>query len=235
MITSPKIERLAFEGKCRWQVFWTGYASTYTIPVPDGGFILMRQILYNPFYQGATKAIQLLNTIHQVSMSEQGSQNELIYQFRDPVNEVGAAGGTHFTPGSGLQVVETWGTFKKNVMVDVINAPDVSGAVYAPLDSLAAEAQEKTDPLGYGNLAVIPEVDFSGAELYFPTGQQRPFNLTPFAGVGCRDRVRYNVAAGRQIIPANAVDPDRQYQFPLIGFGIWIFNIGISEYLNSGN
>jgi len=235
MITSPKIERLAFEGKCRWQVFWTGYASTYTIPVPDGGFILMRQILYNPFYQGQTKAIQLINTIHQVSMSEQGSQNELIYQFRDSVNEVGAAGGTHFTPGSGLQIIETWGTFKKNVMVDVINAPDVAGAVYAAADSLAAESQEKNDPLGYGALAVFPEVDFSGAELYFPTGQQRPFVATPFGGVGCRDRVRYNVAGARQIIQPNVVDPDRQYQFPLIGFGIWIFNIGISEYLNSGN
>lgn len=235
MITSPKIERLAFEGKCRWQVFWTGYASTYTIPVPDGGFILMRQILYNPFYQGQTKAIQLINTIHQVSMSEQGSQNELIYQFRDSVNEVGAAGGTHFTPGSGLQIIETWGTFKKNVMVDVINAPDVAGAIYAAADSLAAESQEKNDPLGYGNLAVFPQVDFSGAELYFPTGQQRPFVATPFGGAGCRDRVRYNVAGARQIIQPNAIDPDRQYQFPLIGFGIWIFNIGISEYLNSGN
>ena len=235
MITSPKIERLAFEGKCRWQVFWTGYASTYTIPVPDGGFILMRQILYNPFYQGQTKAIQLINTIHQVSMSEQGSQNELIYQFRDSVNEVGAAGGTHFTPGSGLQIIETWGTFKKNVMVDVINAPDVAHAVYAAPDSLAAESQEKNDPLGYGNLAVFPQVDFSGAELYFPTGQQRPFLATPFGGAGCRDRVRYNVAGARQIIQPNAIDPDRQYQFPLIGFGIWIFNIGISEYLNSGN
>jgi len=86
MITSPKIEKLAFEGKCRWQVFWTGYASTYTIPVPDGGFILLRQIMYNPFYQGDTKAVQITNTIHQVSLSEQGSKNELIYQFRDPVN-----------------------------------------------------------------------------------------------------------------------------------------------------
>jgi len=235
MITSPKIEKLAFEGKCRWQVFWTGYASTYTIPVPDGGFILLRQIMYNPFYQGDTKAVQITNTIHQVSLSEQGSKNELIYQFRDPVNEVQVSGATHFQPSSGLQIVETWGTFKKNVMVDVINAPDVAGAIYAPLDSLSSESQEKTDPLGFGNIAVIPQIDISGAESYFPTGENRPFVATPFGGAGCRDRVRYNVAGARQITTPNIADPDRQFQFPLIGFGIWIFNIPISEYLNSGN
>jgi hypothetical protein len=237
MITSQKIEALAFAGKCRWSVFWTGYASTYTIPVPEGGFILLRQILYNPFYQGETKADQILNTVHQVSLSEQGSQNEIYYLWRDPLNQVqvGGAGATHFIPGSGMQIVETWATFKKNVAVDIINAPDAGGAVYAPLDSLASAAQEKTDPLGYGVTAVTPQVNFSGAELYFPTGQQRPFVATPFGGAGARDRVRYNVAGARQMQPVTAADPDRQYQFPLIGFGCWIFNIGISEYLNSGN
>lgn len=235
MITSPQIEKLAFQGKCRWQVFWTGYASTYTIPVPDGGFILLRQIMYNPFYQGDTKVVQIANTIHQLTMSEQGSKNELIYQFRDPLNEVQVSGATHFQPGSGLQIIETWGTFKKNVMGDIINAPDVNVATYSAVDVLSAQAQEKSDPLGYGGLAVIPKVSFTAAEGYFPTGQQRPFNATPFSGVGCRDRVRYNISGARQITTPNIADPDRQFQFPLIGFGIWIFNIPISEYLNSGN
>ena len=235
MITSPQIEKLAFQGKCRWQVFWTGYASTYTIPVPDGGFILLRQIMYNPFYQGDTKVVQIANTIHQLTMSEQGSKNELIYQFRDPLSEVQVSGATHFQPSSGLQIIETWGTFKKNVMVDIMNAPDVNLATYSAVDVLSAQAQEKADPLGYGGLAVIPKVSFTAAEGYFPTGQQRPFNATPFGGAGCRDRVRYNISGARQITTPNIADPDRQFQFPLIGFGIWIFNIPISEYLNSGN
>ena len=116
MITSQKIEALAFAGKCRWNVFWTGYGSTYTIPVPEGGFILLRQILYHPFYQGETKAEQIINTVHQVSLSEQGSQNEIYYLWRDPLNQVqlGAAGANHFTPGSGMQIVETWATFKES-------------------------------------------------------------------------------------------------------------------------
>jgi len=235
MITSPKIERLAFEGKCRWQVFWTGYASTYTIPVPDGGFILLRQIMYNPFYQGDSKAVQITNTIHQLTLSEQGSKNELIYQFRDPLTEVQVSGATHFQPGSGLQIIETWGTFKKNVAVDLLNVPDVNGAVYSAGAILSAQAQERQDPLGYGGLAVVPKVTFSGAEGYFPTGENRPFIGVPFGGVGCRDRVRYNTSGARQITTPNVADPDRQFQFPLIGFGIWIFNIPISEYLNSGN
>lgn len=235
MITSPKIERLAFEGKCRWQVFWTGYASTYTIPVPDGGFILLRQIMYNPFYQGDTKAVQITNTIHQLTLSEQGAKNELVYQFRDPLSEVQVSGATHFQPSGGLQIVETWATFKKNVMVDLLNAPDVNLATYSPNAVLTNQAQEKTDPLGYGGLAVIPRVNFTGAELYFPTGEERPFTGVTFGGAGCRDRVRYNYTGARQITSPNIVDPDRQFQFPLIGFGIWIFNIGITEYLNSGN
>jgi len=47
--------------------------------------------------------------------------------------------------------------------------------------------------------------------------------------------VRYNTTLGRSIGTPTVGDPDRQYQFPLIGFGVWIFNIPISEYLNSGN
>ena len=236
MITSQKIEQLAFQGKCRWQVFWTGYGSTYTIPVPDGGFVLLRQIMYNPFYQGDTKAKQIINTIHQLTLSEQGSNNELIYQFRDPVRDVTVGGAaTHYQPGQGLQIIETWGTFKKNVMVDILNAPDVRDATYPALAPLAAEGQEKTDPLGYGIIPVIPNVLITASEKYFPTGEQRPFLGLPFGGAGCRDRVRFDVTAGRQIISPTMADADRQFQFPLIGFGIWIFNIPISEYLNSGN
>jgi len=235
MITSQKIEQLAFQGKCRWQVFWTGYASTYTIPVPDGGFVLLRQIMYNPFYQGATKATQIINTIHQLSLSEQGSTNELIYQFRDPVRDVTVGSASHYQPGQGLQIIETWGTFKKNVMVDILNAPDVRDATFAALAPLTAQSQEKASPLGYGTIPVIPEIAFTAAEPYFPTGENRPFVGVNFGGVGCRDRVRYDVNAGRQIIKPTVADPDRQFQFPLIGFGVWIFNIPISEYLNSGN
>jgi len=237
MITSNKIEELAFRGKCRWSVFWFGYTSTGTIPVPDGGFILLRQIMWHPFYQGDTKGIQIINTIHQLTLSEQGSRTELVYQWRDPLNQVqvdGAGAAQHFQPGTGMQQVETWGVFKKNVAVDLVTAPDVAGAVYAAAANFTPDAQERQDPLGYQGLAIIPQVDISGAEKYFPTGQQREFIGVPFAGggAGVRDRVRYNTAIGRDVGTPVPADPDRQFQFPLVGFGCWIFNIPVSEYLN---
>lgn len=232
MITSNRIEKLAFEGKCRWSVFWFGYTSAGTIPCPDGGFVLLRQIMWNPFYQGETRPDQLLNTVHQLTLSEQGSRTELVYQWRDTINQVGVAGGQHWVPGNGMTTVETWGVFKKNVAVDLLNVPDAGTAVYGALANFEPNAQERQDPLGYQGIANIPNVQISGAENYFPTGEQRPYIGVPFAGAGVRDRVRYNTTVARQIVPVNVADPDRQYQFPLVGFGAWVFNIPVSEYLN---
>jgi hypothetical protein len=232
MITSNRIEKLAFEGKCRWSVFWFGYTSAGTIPCPDGGFVLLRQIMWNPFYQGETRPDQLLNTVHQLTLSEQGSRTELVYQWRDTVNQVGVTGGQHWVPGNGMTTVETWGVFKKNVAVDLLNVPDSGTAVYGAVANFDPNAQERQDPLGYQGIANIPNVQISGAENYFPTGELRPYLGVPFGGAGVRDRVRYNTTVGRQIQPVNVADPDRQYQFPLVGFGAWIFNIPVSEYLN---
>lgn len=235
MITSQKIEALAFQGKCKWQMFWTGYTSAATIPVPAGGFVLMRQIIYTPFYQGDTLARQIVNTIHQLSICEQGSKNEILYQFRDTLNQVTVGGGTHFVPGSGQQIVETWATFKKNVCIDILNAPDSGGASYGLATTLSSQAQERTAPLGYGGVNIIPTVNITAAETYYPTGEQRLFNGVAYVGAGIRDRLRYDFGVARQITTVTAGDPDRQFQFPLIGFGCWVFNIPISEYLNSGN
>lgn len=235
MLISPKIEALAFQGKCRWQMFWTGYTGTYTIPVPAGGFALMRQIIYAPFYQGDTKALQIATVVHQISIVEQGSRNELTYIFRDSLNDVQVSGATHFTPSGQQQIVETWGTFKKNICIDVMNAPDVNGAVYAAGALFEANAQERIDPLGFATIAQPPSVAITAAQKYYPTGEQRQFNGAPYGGVGIRDRIRYNANLASSIGTPNNADPDRNYQFPLIGFGCWIFNIPITEYLNSGN
>lgn len=232
MITSPKIEELAFRGKCRWTVFWFGYTSAGTIPVPDGGFLLLRQIMWNPFYQGDTKAAQQVNTVHQLSVAEQGSRTELLYQFRDPLHDITVNNNSHFNPSNGLTTIETWGVFKKNVCIDLLTAPDVGTAVYSLPAPFTSNAQERQTPLGYNGINIIPEVAISATELYFPTGEQRPFTGVAFGGAGVRDRVRYNSTVGRQITAVGAADPDRQMQFPLIGFGAWVFNIPVSEYLN---
>jgi hypothetical protein len=235
MITSQKIEALAFQGKCKWQMFYTGYTGTYTIPVPAGGFVLLRQIIYNAFYQGDTKAAQIANVIHQVTICEQGSKNELLYIFRDTLNDVSVAGATHFTPGTGQQIIETWGTFKKNICIDVLNAGDVNAATFNAAALFEQDAQERPDPLGFATIAVTPSVNITAAEKLYPTGEQRQFSGAPYTGLGIRDRLRYNATLARALTTPNNADPDRNYQFPIIGFGAWVFNIGIDEYLNSGN
>jgi hypothetical protein len=235
MLISPKIEALAFQGKCKFQMFWTGYTGTYTIPVPAGGFALMRQIIYAPFYQGDTKPVQITRVIHQISIVEQGSRNELLYIFRDSVSDVNVGGATHFTPRGQQQIVETWATYKKNICIDVFNAPDVNGAVYAGAALFDEQAQERIDPLGYATIAQVPSVQITAAQNLYPTGEQRPYQGAPYSGAGIQDRLRYNATAASRIGTPNNADADRNYQFPLIGFGCWIFNIPISEYLNSGN
>ena len=237
MITSPKIEELAFKGVCRWHVFNTGYASAYTLEVPNGGFILLRQIIFHPFYQGATRNAQLLNVAHQLSLVEQGSKTELVYQFRNPISQitdVNGIGNVHNVASTEATILETWGIFKQNVCVDLLNIPDVGTGLYGAVIPFQTNAQERPLPLGYGATAIIPtfSIGGAGAEQYFPAGQTRQFVGINFGGAGVRDNLRYDYTAGRQIVPATAGDIDRQYQFPLMSFGCWIFNIPVSEYLN---
>ena len=237
MITSPKIEELAFKGVCRWHVFNTGYASAYTLEVPNGGFILLRQIIFHPFYQGATRNTQLLNVGHQLSLVEQGSKTELVYQFRNPVSQITDAtgiGAVHNVATTEATILETWGIFKQNVCIDLLNIPDVATGLYGAVIPFQTNAQERALPLGYGATPIIPTFSIAGAgaEQYFPAGQTRLFAGINFAGAGVRDNLRYDYTAGRQIVPATAGDIDRQYQFPLMSFGCWIFNIPVSEYLN---
>ena len=235
MITSPKIEQLAFQGKCRWVVFWTGYTSTYTIPCPEGGFILLRNIHWNPFYSGANRDEQLLGTAHQLSIVEQGSKTELIYQFRDSVNQItttNGLGAVHNVPANGPQIIETWGTYKQNLCIDLMQVPDVRTMTYGVATSLLPQAQERPIPLGYGATALTPYIDFSASAHYYPTGQKRPFTGAVFPSIaGVKDGLRYDFTATSPI-PAPANDIDRQFQYPIVGFGCWIFNIPISEYLN---
>lgn len=236
MITSPQIEKLAFQGKCRWIVFWTGYTSTYTIPCPDGGFILLRNIHWHPFYNGPTRDIQLLGSSHQLSIVEQGSKTELIYQFRNSVSQITTTTGVsavHNVPACDQQILETWATFKQNINVDLITIPEVGTATYGGTTPFLPQSQERPSTLGFGTGAIYPFVNISANEKYYPTGQKRPFAGAVFpTTAGVKDQLRYDIDSTRQIPIPVPTDIDRQYQFPLIGFGCWVFNIPISEYLN---
>jgi len=236
MLLSPRIEKLAFEGKCRWFVQWFGIGTEGTIQVPNGSFIVLRQILYRPFVNlNDDERNQSSNFVHQLTLNEQGSQDELQYIFRDTYTGELKGTNTQNTPICSLETIETWATFKKNVVIDLINAPDSSLFTYGATSPFLPNAQERNVPFGFGTgaIAVNPQIDLgTGIEDYHPAGEKRPIAGAIYAGAGVRDRLRFDVTAGRTITPVQPGTDNRDFQYPIVGFGMWIFNIPISEYLN---
>lgn len=230
MITSPLIEQLAFKGKCRWTVQWFGINSSGTINVPDGGFVLLRQIIHTPFNQFVDDDAHT-GQVHQLTLTEQGATDELQYIFRDPATSA-TAGTRNPIPQNNQLPIETWAIFKRPVEVDLINAGSAGTFSFPATTQYAPNAQERPTPLGFGTnptgIPIEPFVDLgSGAEPYYQAGQKRPFTGATYAGAGVRDRLRWDVIAGREITP-----PTNDLSYPIIGFGMWVFNIPVSEYLN---
>ena len=232
MITSPQIEKFAFEGKCRWAVQWFGVSSAGTIQCPEGGFILMRQIIYRPFVQ-PDPGRYTNPYVHQLTLSEQGATDELQYIFRNSLTDTNTK--THMPTQDG-ETIETWAIYKRNIEIDLINAPDSDTFTYAALAQFSPEAQERSKPLGFGctpaGFPITNEVTMGGAEVYYPSGQQRPIAGLAYSGANIRDRLRFNVTVSSGITPVGSTNSNRNFQYPIIGFGMWIFNIPVSEYLN---
>lgn len=231
MITSPKIEELAFRGRCRWAVQWFGIGTAGTVTIPPGGFAILRQIIHRPYFQPLAEAASPSPFVHQLTLTEQGSLDELQYIFRDsPTGRPSLFGNQ--SPVNSSEIIETWGVFKKNIEIDLINIPKSTDFVYSAASAFNATAQERPTPLGFGALAVNSRIDFSANEKYFPAGQQRPILGALYGGAGVRDRLRFDVNLARAIQPINGAQESHDFQYPIIGLGLWIFNIPVSEYLN---
>lgn len=237
MITSPQIERAALMGKCFWRTFNTGYLSTYTIPVPKGGFILLRQIICYPFITNETRT-NTSRFLHQLSMVEQGGFDELLYVIRSRHTEVGLSETSLAEiPGEPIQL-ETWATFKKNVVIDLCMIAHPSAAIYAAADTLAASAEERGEGLGYGATTLIPggilntpEIQLDATSTLYPTGEQRPYSTTAYHGTTVQDRLRFKMDANTNIPPVSNVPARSAYQMPLYTFGYWEFKTPITEAL----
>ena len=80
MILSPEIEKAALNGDCIWRTFNTGYTEDYTIPVPNGSFIILRQIIAYPFIQPQKDRVLPTNSSYlwQLCAAEEGGNNELV-------------------------------------------------------------------------------------------------------------------------------------------------------------
>jgi len=231
MVVSNKIEQWALQGKCIWRTLNTGYTSTATIPVPNGSFILLRQIIVYPFIPYFVSNRSVSECIFQIVTCEQGNNNELVYVIRNSRIPAGIGAASNDHPNS-PQNIETWATYRKNVIVDLSLLPNVASATYGALDTLSISADERANKLGYGGVPVIPNIQLDASDNLYPTGETRPFNATPYAGTSIMDRLRIKNAGALQIpVPNQADATHADFQFPLITFGYWEFKNATPESL----
>ena len=234
MVVSAQIEKYALQGKCIWRTINLGYTSTYTIPVPLGSFILLRQIIVYPFIPFETENIATISQcVFQIVLNEQGANNELTYIIRNSRIPAGIGAASNDHPNN-PQTIETWATFRKSCTIDVRMQPNAAAAIYGALDDLAPNAQEREGGLGYANVpgGILPDVTIDANTKVYPTGEARPFGLTPYAGANVIDRVRTRFNAAGQIPPVNAADATHaDFQYPLFTFGYWEFKGATPESL----
>jgi hypothetical protein len=234
MVVSAQIEKYALQGKCIWRTINLGYTSTYTIPVPLGSFILLRQIIVYPFIPFFDRLpANISSCVIQLVLNEQGLNNELTYIIRNSRIPAGIGAPSLDHPNS-PQTIETWQTYRKAVTIDLRLQPNAASAVYGALDDLVPNAQEREGGLGYGNVpgGYLPDVTIDANTKVYPTGETRPFGLTPYAGANVIDRIRTRFNAGGQIPPVNPADAIKaDFQYPLFTFGYWEFKGATPESL----
>ena len=227
MLVTPQIDRDLFEGKCVFRTINQGLTSTATIPVPRGGFIILRQVIFYPPAVGV--ANPETRPLIQLSMVENGGKDELLYIFRtntqlnyDPTNN------RKWHTGGNPQTIETFKTFKKFVQIDISMAPNMAGNTYPILDGFTAQAEERNPPLGYGTQpvsAIDSQVTLSTGQTIYPTGQTREFSAIPFNGI---DRVRFDIDNTVQIPQVNGA-PDSGFQPALFTFGYFEYTTPITK------
>jgi hypothetical protein len=232
MVVSAQIEKYALQGKCIWRTINLGYTSTYTIPVPLGSFILLRQIIIYPFVTiEQVEREPISQRVFQLVINEQGANNELTYIVRNSTIPKGNT--IEKDHPNNPHTIETWQVYRKAATIDVRMQPNASGAIYGALDDLAPNAQEREGGLGYGNVpgGIRPDVTIDANTKIYPTGEARPFGLTPYAGANVIDRIRTRFNFLGQIPPVNGSVNESDYQYPLFTFGYWEFKGATPESL----
>lgn len=233
MILSPEIEKAALDGRCIWRTFNTGFTESYTIPVPNGSFIILRQIITYPFIQ-PQKELDPPNSnfIYQLVLAEVGSNNELVYVIRNRFNHDPNPNlpNNRRVPGEPIQI-ETWAIFKQDLIIDIGMVPAITNSVYDPAGPINNSANERLGGLGYGGQNITPQVDLAGTVNFYPSGPTRSFSDigVNYAG-NITDRLRYKFEPLSNITPPSAgIEEVAAFQVPLITFGYWEFKAGYSN------
>lgn len=228
MLITNEIEKALYNGECVYKTFNTGYTNTFTIPIPKGSYIILRQIIYYPTItsENVTGRELLQRAILQLSLNEQGSStNEMLYQFRNNLLLNNSALGSVISPGE-PQNIETWKVFKKNVVIDICFGDNIVDSVYGLNNIFEENADERPTPLGYNGLNIQNQVAIQpGLNRIYPTGQLRQF-IPPNEYAGAfRDRLRFDYNLNNLIPnPTPLASPNiAAYQFPLFTFGYFEF------------
>ena len=232
MILSNEIEKALYNGECVYKTFNTGYTNTFTIPIPKGSYIILRQIIYYPVVS-SNIADFFLRSVLQMSLTEQGSNNEMVYILRNNLNQINK--GTDLRPdfiytGGNPQTIETFKVFKKNCCIDIGFGNNPNLVVYGGLDTFNPQATERPIPLGYDNPPIpilesqvrISNPPFPYINKLYPTGEQREFINAPY-GPTNRDRLRYDFDVNTVIPNIDTTSNSAGYQFPLFTFGYFEF------------
>jgi hypothetical protein len=227
MLVTPQIDKDLFEGKCVFRTINQGLTSTATIPVPKGGYIILRQIIFYPPAVGV--ANPETRPIIQLSMVENGSKDEILYIFRtnttlnyDPTNN------RKWHTGGNPQQIETFKVFKKFVQIDLSITANFAGITYPLPDGFVSQAEERNPPLGYGTApvsAIDSQATLPTGETFYPTGQTREFSAIPFNG---SDRLRFPFDNTVQIPQING-QPDSGFQPALFTFGYFEYTTPIKN------
>jgi len=224
MLVTPAIEKALIKGACTFKTINMGLTQSYTIPVPKGGCIIVRQIIYYPFISSDAADFHQRSLV-QLSMVEQGSSNELLYIFRNSLTEANTVGGLKVNTGGNPQEIETWAKYTKNCVLD-INLPDnVVNWTYQPKTRFQPSAEERERPLGWYDGALNDlqaQVRISPANGFYPTGQQRQF-LQPYNPANT-DRLRFENKAGNLFPNPDILADSVGYQYPIFTFGYFEFN-----------
>lgn len=227
MILSNEIEKALYNGECVYKTFNTGYTNTFTIPIPKGSYIILRQIIYYPVVSSDITDFFLKSTL-QLSMTEQGTNNEILYVFRNNINQINK--GTVFATdyvysGGNPQIVETFKVFKKNCCIDIGFGDNPQNLIYPAGSNFVEQANERPTPLGYDD-PTIPMLEsqalISATNRIYPTGQQRDFIGQPFSA-GNKDRLRYEFGVNSVIPNVDTTSNSAGYQYPLFTFGYFEF------------
>jgi len=221
MLITNEIEKALYNGECVFKTFNTGYTNTFTIPIPKGSYIILRQIIYYPVI---SQTRPITRTVLQLSLNEQGSNNEMLYTFRNNIH-IAQTGNDGDVLGPGEpQQVETWKVFKKNVVIDICFGDDATDIVYGTTNIFDENANERPTPLGYNGLSINNTVAIQpGLNKIYPTGQQRQFIPPNDYNGSLRDRLRYDFNLNNVIPDVVPGNNSIGYQFPLFTFGYFEF------------